>query len=71
MRHARALAAMLVLAGCSGAPADLGITGPTAPVMPQEPDDSNIDRPGLPDPMGGYGPSVVPSTGGGRFYNYN
>jgi hypothetical protein len=71
MRRALALTVLLALAGCSGTPADLGITGPTAPVPPQEPDDSAIGRPGLPDPMGGYGPSITPGTGGGRFYNYN
>ena len=71
MRHTRILAVLLVLAGCSGSPADHGITGPSAPVEPEEPDDSTIGRPGLPDPMSGYGPSIIPSTGGGRFYNYN
>jgi hypothetical protein len=71
MRYALVMAVLLVLVGCSDTPADLGITGPTAPVQPPEPDDSTIDRPGLPDPMGGYGPSITPSTGGGRFYNYN
>jgi hypothetical protein len=71
MRYAPTMALLLVLAGCSGTPADLGITGPTAPVPPQDQDDSTISRPGLPDPYGGYGPSIAPSTGGGRFYNYN
>jgi hypothetical protein len=71
MRYTLMLAVLLALAGCSGTPADLGITGPTAPAEPQAPDDSTIDRPGLPDPMSGYGPSFTPSTGGGRFYNYN
>ncbi len=71
MRRALAVALLLALGSCAGTPADLGITGPAAPVQPPEPDDSNIDRPGLPDPMGGYGPSITPSTGGGRFYNYN
>ena len=71
MRYALMLIVLCALTGCSGTPADLGITGPTAPVPPQEPDDSTIDRPGLPDPINGYGPSITPSTGGGRFYNYN
>jgi hypothetical protein len=71
MRYTLILVLLLVLTGCSGTPADLGITGPTAPVPPQEQDDSTIGRPGLPDPMSGYGPSTKPSTGGGRFYNYN
>ena len=66
------LGSLLTLAGCSGTPADLGITGPTAPVAPPEPDDdSTIGRPGIPDPVGGYGPSITPSTGNGRFFNYN
>jgi hypothetical protein len=71
VRYAITMALLLVLAGCSDTPADLGITGPTAPVPPPEPDDSIIGRPGIPDPMSGYGPSSTPSTGGGRFYNYN
>lgn len=71
MRRILVLAALLALAGCSGTPADLGITGPTEPMPPPEPDDSAIGRPGIPDPVGGYGPSIAPSTGGGRFFNYN
>jgi hypothetical protein len=71
MRRTHILAVLLVLAGCSGSPADHGITGPSAPVEPEEPDDSTIDRPGIPDPGAGYGPNIAPTTGGGRYYNYN
>jgi hypothetical protein len=71
MRHIYQLAVLLALAGCSGTPADYGITGPTAPVAPEEPDDSLIGRPGVSDPGAGYGPNVAPTTGGGRYYNYN
>jgi hypothetical protein len=71
MRRVPALCVLLVLAGCAGSPADLGITGPAPPVPAPLPDDSTVDRPGLPDAGAGYGPSVTPSTGGGRYYNYN
>ena len=71
MRHIYQWAVLLALAGCSGTPADYGITGPSAPVAPEEPDDSLIGRPGVADPGAGYGPNVAPTTGGGRYYNYN
>jgi hypothetical protein len=71
MRHALMLGVLLALAGCAGSPADLGITGPTPPAPPQGFDDGTVERPGLPDAGAGYGPSVTPSTGGGRYFNYN
>jgi hypothetical protein len=71
MRRTRMLTVLLVLAGCSASPADLGITGPAAPAPPEEPDDSLIGRPGIADPVNSYGPNVAPTTGGGRYYNYN
>ena len=71
MRYALLLCNLLVLAGCTGSPADYGITGPATPVEAPPPDDSSIDRPGIRDPGAGYGPSVAPTTGTGRFFNYN
>ena len=64
------LIAVLVLAGCAGSPASLGITGPAPLSPPAVPDDSVIVQPGMPD-SGGYGPSLVPNTSGGRYFNYN
>jgi hypothetical protein len=71
MRRALTFCALLVLAGCSGSPGDLGITGPTAPTPPLTLPEGTVDNPGLPDPGASYGPSVTPSTGTGRYYNYN
>jgi hypothetical protein len=71
MRRVFISCALLVLAGCAATPADLGLTGPAPPVPPRILDDSTIGYPGLPDAGGGYGPSLMPSTGGGRYYNYN
>lgn len=70
-RHVLAVGALLVLTGCVASPADLGLTGPAPPVPPPVIDDSTIGNPGLPDAGAGYGPSIIPSTGGGRYYNYN
>jgi len=68
--RAAVLIAMLALAGCAGSPESLGITGPAPLSPPPAADDSVIQKPGVPD-TGGYGPSLVPSTGGGRYFNYN
>lgn len=68
--RAAALIAVLALTGCAGSPASLGITGPAPLSPPPTTDDSVIGQPGVPD-MGVYGPSIVPSTGGGRYFNYN
>jgi len=71
MRRTLILSALLALAGCSGSPADYGITGPGAPPPMPVQDDSTIDRPGIADPGASYGPNVTPTTGSGRFFNYN
>lgn len=71
MRRALTLCGLLALAGCAGSPADLGITGPAPPVPPPLNDDGTVGRPGLPDAGAGYGPSIIPSTGSGRYFNYN
>jgi hypothetical protein len=64
------LALLLILSGCTGSPADLGITGPGAPPPPPSQDDNGIDMPGV-DPGSGYGPNGLPNTSGGRYFNYN
>jgi len=70
-RRALTLGVLFALAGCAGSPADLGITGPAAPLPPEQPDDGTVERPGLPDAGAGYGPSIRPGTGSGRYFNYN
>ncbi len=71
MIRGAALILLLLLAGCSGTPQSLGITGPAAPQEPpMGPDDSTVEAPGLPN-GNGYGPTMAPTTGGGRYYNYN
>ena len=72
MMHATlALLLALALAGCEAPPASLGISGPARLQPPAELDDSTIVNPGMPDAGNGYGPSIAPSTGGGRYFNYN
>ncbi len=62
---------LLALAGCSGSPESLGITGPgAAPQPPSDSDDSTVRAPGMPS-GDSYGPSAQPLPGGGRYYNYN
>jgi len=68
--RAATLIAVLALTGCAASPASLGITGPAPLSPPPAVDDSVIGQPGVPD-TNGYGPSMVPSTGGGRYFNYN
>ena len=70
MRGALMICGLFALTGCVGSPADLGITGPAPPLPPPQMDDGTVGRPGLPD-TGGYGPSVRPTTSGGRYFNYN
>ena len=66
-----ALLALLAVAGCSGSPAALGITGPAPLEQPVAPDDSTIANPGLQGAPSFYGPSIGPSaTGNGQFLNY-
>ena len=59
------------LAGCSGSPQSLGITGPGAVAQPPAgTDDSTVEAPGLPS-GDRYGPAAQPMPSGGRYYNYN
>jgi hypothetical protein len=66
-----ALWVLVALAGCSGSPQSLGITGPgAAPQPPSADSDSTIGAPGVPSDAV-RGPSVQPTTGSGLYYNYN
>jgi len=72
MTRSTALLGLLLLAGCAGSPADMGITGPGVQPLPQPMDDDNLNQaPGVHDPGTGYGPSVLPGVQSGRFFNYN
>ncbi len=71
MRAAAALLFLLGLAACSGDPAAYGITGPGAMRPVPGPRDTTVDAPAIPDTGTVYGPSVVPSTGGGHYWGYN
>ncbi|MEJ0020356.1 MAG: hypothetical protein WDN25_28165 [Acetobacteraceae bacterium] len=69
--RALALFAALTATACNASPASLGITGPAAPPpLPATIDDSTILGPGIPDSVGGYGPSIGPAPSG-RYFNYN
>jgi hypothetical protein len=66
------LLGLLLLAACTGSPADMGITGPGVQPLPAPVDDDNLNQPpGIRDPGTGYGPSVNPGITDGRFFNYN
>jgi hypothetical protein len=73
--RAALLSLLLALAGCSGSPADLGITGPgQPPPAPPPSGDDVFDSPAYTVPGTGYGPNYMPGSGntnGGRFFNYN
>jgi len=56
------------LAGCS--PQALGITGPPLSAPPEAEGDNVILAPGIPQGNSTYNPSVLPTTGGGRYYGY-
>jgi len=66
---------LLLLAGCAGGPAALGITGPhgstlgTAPAP--RPGTDPLDNPNALQSGVRYGPSMAPTTGGGRFWGYD
>lgn len=69
----RLLCCLLLLGGltaCGSSPQSLGITG-ALPVAPPEPGGDNVIRdPGAPQGNADYNPSVLPTTGGGRYYGY-
>jgi len=70
MRASAALVLMLGLSACSGDPASYGITGPGMQPVPG-PSGTTVDAPAIPNTGSTYGPSVVPSTGNGNYWNYN
>lgn len=58
------------LAACGRSPQSLGITG-ALPATPPEAEGDNVIRdPGVPQGNSTYNPSVLPTTGGGRYYGY-
>lgn len=64
-----ALSILPLLAGCTATPASLGLTGRGLATPPQQPSDADLGVPGLYENSGGlYGPSLVPNTGGGRYF---
>lgn len=80
LRSLAILTLLAALAGCSGSPAALGITGPggaassaPAPGVPLSADDAAVTTPGVPSNFGAdYAPSFGPTYGtDGRYYGYN
>lgn len=72
MKFTWTLAALIALAGCSGDPKALGITGPgVQPVEPAQgllPTDNGT---GAPQAGTFYGPTVGPTRGPSGFWGYN
>jgi hypothetical protein len=63
---------LTALAGCVGtSPASLELTGAPAAIPPIDPSDATIGVPGVQPGIGPYTPSLVPSTGGGRYFGYH
>jgi len=57
------------LAGCSATPASLGLTGRGLATPPPQASDADLGMPGVYEGVGGlYTPSLVPHTGGGRYF---
>lgn len=65
------LTLLLVLAGCGGNPAALGITGAPIPAPPPDPGETQTGIPGAPQTGTQYAPNLPPNTGAGRFWGYN
>ncbi len=62
------LGCVAALAACGASPQSLGLTGAPQMAPPVSPSDADIGRPGLSQGTLEYAPSLVPSTGGGRYY---
>jgi hypothetical protein len=73
---------LLPLAACTGSPEALGITGPETngphstdatrnAVPPGATSSDPFENQEAPQAGGQYGPSMRPTTNGGRFWNYN
>ncbi len=65
------LLSLSALAGCASSAASLGLTGAPLAAPPAEPSDATIGQPGINPEVGPYTPSLVPSTGGGRYFGYD
>jgi len=59
-----------LLAGCTGGPQGVGITGPGAARPAAQPDEGSDPFESLGN-GGIYAPNMVPTTGGGRYWGYN
>lgn len=72
MRRALIMAFLLVtVAGCAASPQSLGLTGAQPVPPPPLPNDATLQPPGIAVDTGtNYGPSMVPTTGAGRYYGY-
>ncbi len=58
-----------MLAGCAATPASLGLTGAGLATPPPQASDADLGIPGVYEGSGGlYAPSLVPNTGGGRYF---
>ncbi len=69
-RLALLLACLPALAGCAGSAESLGLTGAPLTAPPAEASDATIGLPGVNPGTGPYTPSLLPSTGAGRYFGY-
>ncbi len=58
------------LTACGRSPQSLGITGALPGTPPEAEGDNVIRDPGAPQGNASFNPSVLPTTGGGRYYGY-
>ncbi len=64
-----AVVTLPLLAGCAASPQSLGLTGAQPIAPPPVANDATIGNPGIGVDNGmDYAPSLVPSTGAGRYY---
>jgi hypothetical protein len=71
MRRSTLLVVLIspMLAGCAATPASLGLTGRRPVAPPPQASDADLGMPGVYEGGGGlYAPSLVPHTGGGRYF---
>ncbi len=65
-----ALLLPLAMAACAGNPKALGITGPGDAALVPPAGDSNTGATDLLQDTNPYAPAMVPTTEGGRYWNY-
>ena len=58
------------LTACGSSPQSLGLTGAVPVAPPEAQGDNVISDPGAPQGNATFNPSVLPTTGGGRYYGY-